>query len=314
LARRVDLIVNRLARYLVEDGGLRDDLVRAAGAAGARVHETRSLAELDEVVGGIRAQGADAVVLAGGDGSYMAGVSALERAFGSALPEIAFAPGGTVSTVARNWGFRGSMAAYGIRLLRAVAVGDAAKSVRPTLRVRDAAGRSQIGFIFGSGLVASFFEVYYARGSRGYGDAARIVGRVFAGSFLGGRLAARVLRPVPCTLAVDGREEPQRAWGLVAASVVGNLGLGMRVLYRAAEEQERFHVVASPLGVRRLGPQLPLVLAGKRLLGKGHVDALARELRVAFTTERDAYVLDGELLHAREVRLTAGPSLAMLSV
>jgi diacylglycerol kinase (ATP) len=313
LRRRVDLIVNRLARHLVEDAGLRNELVRAAGAAGVTVHETRSLAELEEVTRSLRARGADAVILAGGDGSYMAGVSALERAFGNTLPEIALAPGGTVSTVARNWGFRGSMATYGVRLVRAVTLGNAAKSVRPTLRVRDAAGRSQVGFIFGTGLVASFFEVYYARGSQGYGDAARIVARVFAGSFIGARLAARVLRPVPCTLDIDGHEESEPAFSLVAASVVSDLGLGMRVLHRAAEERERFHVVASPLGVRRLGPQLPLVLAGRRLLGKGHVDALAHELRVVFTTERDAYVLDGELLHAREVRIVAGPSLAMLS-
>ena len=95
-------------------------------------------------------------------------------------------------------------------------------------------------------------------------------------------LADRVLTPVPCTLEVDGVSAPFDRVSLVCASVVRDLGIGIRLLYRAAEENERFHVVATPLGPSRLGPQLPFVLAGRPLLGARNIDALAASLDLRF--------------------------------
>ena len=136
---------------------------------------------------------------------------------------------------------------------------------------------------------------------------------IFAGSFSRGALAERVLTPVPCILEVDGVRTKEDKASLVCASVVRDLGIGMRLLYRAAEETERFHVVATPLGPTRLGPQMPLVLAGRPLLGAGNVDTLARTLELRFEGG-GAYVLDGELLRTDRVVVTAGPVLRILSV
>jgi diacylglycerol kinase (ATP) len=238
-----------------------------------------------------------------------------------ALPAIGLAPGGTVSTVARNWGFKGGglfsggadAARYASRLLDAVSAGRASATVRPTLRVADDAA-TRIGFIVGAGLVSRFFEVYDEDGARGYGGAAKIVARIFAGSFARGRLAQRVLTPVPCILEVDGVRAPFDRASLVCASVVRNLGIGMRLLYRAGEAHDRFHVVASTLGPTWLGPQLPLVLAGRPLLGQGRVDALARHVTLRFPESDGAYVLDGELVRAERVEITPGPLLRILSV
>ena len=290
------------------------------------------MADLDAAAEELAREVPDAVVLAGGDGSYMAGVTALVRSFAAAgrsedaLPPIALAPGGTVSTVARNWGFRGGgllsggeekAARYASRLLDAVARGRATITERPTLRAADERA-TRVGFIVGAGLVSRFFEVYDEEGARGYRGAASIVARVFAGSFASGRLAQRILTPVPCTISVDGVVAPFDRTSLVCASVVRDLGIGMHLLYRAGEELERFHVVATPLGPSRLGPQLPLVLAGRPLLGAGNVDTLARSVELRFGGVEDdgdgAYVLDGELLRAERVVITAGPALRILSV
>lgn len=330
-------IVNRRARELAgASAGSRAllDVLRAR-RPGLRVVETHSMADLDAAAEQIARVVPDAVILAGGDGSYMAGVTALARAFTEAgrgeegLPPIGLAPGGTVSTVARNWGFRGGgllsggtrdAAHYTSRLLGAVAARRAKRTERPTLRCTDDRAM-RIGFIVGAGLVSRFFEVYDEEGARGYRGAASIVARVFAGSFTKGALAERVLTPVPCFIDVDGERAPFDRTSLVCASVVRDLGIGVRLLYRAAEEKQRFHVVATPLGPSRLGPQLPLVLAGRPLLGAGNVDALARDVELRFHAGDDrggasdgAYVLDGELFRAEWVRVTAGPVLRVLSV
>lgn len=325
---RVVTIVNRRARRLTSETSARAllDVLRAR-RPGVRVVETRTMADLDEAADELAREVPDAIILAGGDGSYMAGVTALTRAFAAAgrgtdaMPSIALAPGGTVSTVARNWGFKGGglfsgggdAARYAARLVEAVASGRADARPRPTLRVVDDSA-SRVGFIVGAGLVSRFFEVYDEDGARGYGGAAKIVGRIFAGSFAHGRLARRVLTPVPCTLEVDGITADFDAASLICASVVKNLGIGMRLLYRAGERTDRFHIVASALGPSRLGPQLPLVLAGRPLLGRARVDTLAEHVTLRFPERDGAYVLDGELVRAEHVTIGAGPVLRILSV
>jgi len=322
----VVVLVNRRAKRLAEEGPLLAALREPR--AGVTVVETSSLEALEEAARAIAREPADAVVLAGGDGSYMAGVSALSLATEGALPPIALAPGGTASTVARNWGFAGgglldlralrggadaAAARYTRRLLDAVTRGVARSTARPSLRVTDDHG-SRVGFIAGTGLVARFFEVYEEDGARGYAGAARIVARVFAGSLAGGALAHRVLSPMPCAIEIDGAIADFDRTSLLCASVVRDLGLGIRLLYRAGESFERFHVVATPLGPGALGPQLPLVLAGRPLLGRRRVDALARALSLRFPEGEGAYVLDGELIRSDRVEITAGPRLRILSL
>ena len=321
-------IVNRRARRLASEAasGALLDVLRAR-RKGVRVIETCTMEDLDRAAEELAREVPDAIILAGGDGSYMAGVTALVRAFTAAgrgedgLPAIALAPGGTVSTVARNWGFKGGglfsgggdAVRYAARLVDAVSNQRANVRKRPTLRVDDD-DDTRIGFIVGAGLVSRFFEVYEDDGARGYGSAAKIVGRIFAGSFARGRLARRVLTPVPCTIVVDGVTADFDAASLVCASVVKDLGIGLRLLYRAGDQHDRFHIVASALGPSRLGPQLPLVLAGRPLLGRGRIDALAKHVTLRFPERDGAYVLDGELVRAEHVAISAGPVLRVLSV
>lgn len=308
-------LVNRRARRLSSEGPLLHAL--RARREGVRVVETSSIDDLSRAAADIAREPPDVIVIAGGDGSYMAGVTAITQAFADAgrsevtLPAFALAPGGTVSTVARNWGFRGDRTRYASRLLDSVTNGHSQTVPRPTLRVLEIDADPQIarvGFIAGAGLVSSFFEVYEREGAGGYAGAASIVARVFAGSFARGKLAKKILTPVPCSLEIDGERSSLDRTSLFCASVVPDMGLGLRVVHRAAEEMDRFHVVATPLGPSLLGPQLPIVWAGRPLLGGSrNVDALARNVVLRFDAGPGAYVLDGELLRAREIRITPGP-------
>jgi diacylglycerol kinase family enzyme len=316
MGKGVHVIVNRRARRLRDPASpVLVALLEAARGARADIHETFEPSELEPLANQLIQNDPRAVVLAGGDGAYTAGVTALVHAAErekKPLPPIAFAPGGTVSTTARNWGLRGPLARYATRLIDAIADGRAKSDMRPSLRVTDDEGGDRVGFIWGAGLVARFFDAYYASPHAGYAGAARIVARVFVGSPFGGALARRVLTPVACDVWIDGTRKSARGYSLMASSVVRNLGLHMMVLYRAGEDPERVHFVASPLGAPMLGPQMPLVLLGKRLRGRDHVDELAREARVRFAA-RDAYVLDGDVYAARDVTVRAGPRLLLLS-
>ncbi|XYH96043.1 diacylglycerol/lipid kinase family protein [Sorangium sp. So ce1128] len=326
---RIDVIVNTRARRYRAEAALIDRMA-AACAGRAELHPTSSVAELADVCDRLARRGTDLVALSGGDGSFMAGITALARSFGErSLPPLALLPGGTVATVARNWGMSGDPAVLLARIVqdhRDLRSGAAVRGAvrRPTLRAR-ATTRSgleeRIGFIFGTGLVASFFDVYYERGGDGYGAAARIVARVFVESFYGGACARRILDPLPCTIEVEGQQLAPRAWSLICSSVVRDLGIHMRVTYRAGEDLDRPHLVASALPPRDLGPRAPLVLAGRRIGGKDHFDDLVRDFTVRFGAATSAmaldegpYILDGDPLRASEIRISAGPSIDVLSL
>jgi diacylglycerol kinase (ATP) len=307
----VEVIVNRTARHLGDASPLRRELLEVAARHGARVHETRTLTELDRVARGMVAAAPRAVVLAGGDGSHMEGLSALARAFGGKLPPVALAPGGTVATVARNLGMRGPPREWCRRVVRVACEGGGSERPVPTLHVRDDAGGDRVGCIFGAGLVARFFDLYDASPRQGIGPAAGIATRVLAGSIVGSAFARRVLSPVGARLEVDGEPATGEAWSLVLASVVPHVGLGVRATYRAGEALDRFHVVASTLPARALARQVPRVLTGRPMRGAHRVDTLARSLRVTFD-EPGTYVLDGDAQRARTADVEAGPVVTLL--
>jgi diacylglycerol kinase family enzyme len=308
----VDLVINRNARHLGETSPVRRALATAATRHGARVHETRTLEELAQVARSLAERGTSAVVLAGGDGSHMAGVSALWRAFGEGIPPVALAPGGTVGIVASNLaGGRGTASARAGRLVRAVCEGTAVETSTPTLRVRDDASGDRVAFIFGAGLVARFFDVYDAAPRQGLVAAANLATRAFLGSIVGTEFSRRVLTPVACVVEVDGVQRPSRAWSLVLASVVKDVGLGIHATYRAGERSDRFHAVASTRSPRGLATQVPRVMTGRAMAGEDQVDELARVMRVRFEGG-GAYVVDGDVVRAGEVTVEPGPVVRVM--
>jgi len=282
----------------------------------AEVHATGSFDELEAACSRIAAQEPELVVLCGGDGSAMAGVTHLRRAFGSRpLPTICLGAGGHSCTVARNWGpLRRDPIRHVREVLDRARAGRLRVAKRPTLEVAHDGDPARTGFIFGTGLVASFFETFYERGGGGYAEASQMIGRIVAGSFVGGPLATRVLSPMPCTLIVEGRPHPHPAFTLVVSAVVRDLGLRLRVTHRAGEDPLRPHLVASSLGIASCGRQYFRVLRGRPLIDAGTVDRLASEFEMVFRRADGAYVLDGDLIRANRVTVRAGPVIRVASL
>jgi len=310
---RFHIILNPSARMYQRDPTLLDRMRQASGSA--EVHVTHSLEELDEVCDQLAKNGCDAIALSGGDGTLSAGVSALSRAFAGELPPVAPVPGGTAGTIARNWGIAGDPISY----LRRLLAQPPRRNVRPSLHLsavgpemNNGAATERLGFIFGTGLVSKFFELYYEHGAKGYAGSAWLVAQIFVHSFYGGPLARRILEPMPCTLVVDGVEQEPDAWSLICSAVIRNLGIHMMLTHCGGEDHARPHLVATPMTPRQLGPRAPLVLAGKPLGGPHNVDQLTRNFEVRFP-ELSPYVLDGELLEADAVTVKAGPQITILS-
>lgn len=314
----VDLIVNPTARRYERAPSLVAEL-REVARGHARIHTTQDLGELGYACRLAAEAKSELVILTGGDGSLMAGTTEIAKAFGDKLPKIGFLPAGTAAIVSKNWGLYGEPAALLKHILEKKH--NLATKSRPTLRVVAETSHGveeRVGFIFGTGLVAKFFDVYYEDGARGNAGAARIVARVFAESFVGGKYARRVLDPLPCTIEVDGHVLTPRAFSLVCAAVVRDLGLHMHVTHRAGEDPNRPHLVVNALPSRQLGWRMPLVLAGRPIGGRDSFDDLINRFTVRFPHDRHGnargpYVLDGDMFYASELHVSAGPLLSVVS-
>lgn len=297
-----DLIINRRAKRYQQDPQLLAEMQKQSRNR-CRVWVTESVQELDEVTAEICDLDSEFVAFSGGDGSLMAGVSALYR-HGNAQRAIAVLPGGTTGTIARNFGVSGDP----VRALRRLTERPLRRRKQASLQILADRAEPRLGFIFGTGLVTRFFRVYYQDGARGLAGAAGLVARIFAGSFVGGELAQQVMQPMRCKVQIDGSALAADAFSLVCCAVVKDLGLGMRLTYRGAEDPQRPHLVVSSEPPRRLGPRMPWVLAGRSIASAGGFDDLFDSLRIDFP-EAGAFVLDGDLIAASRVEIQAGPQL-----
>jgi undecaprenyl-diphosphatase len=300
----IGVLVNSNARGVLRDPGLPARLERALAGAG-QSRRTNRPDEVADAVADLSRAGARVLVVCGGDGAAMLAATAMARSGRTDLP-LAVLPGGTMNTLCRNLGIRGRPEAVLARVRSALEAGPLPVRLQPTVRVD-----GHVGFMFGAGLVGNFFEVYYASPRRGRAYAAAQVVRIMAGGLFGSKFSRRIVRPVTADVEVDGTTLPWRSFTVFAAGTVENVGVGLRVLHRAAERADAFHFLASGLTVGEIAPQATRIFRGKALTGERHHDGLAENAHIRF--ERPApYVLDGEPFEAQSVRLTAGPPIPLV--
>jgi diacylglycerol kinase (ATP) len=307
---RPALIVNPAARSLARVPR-RIDAIRDAAAGRAEIVVPDTVEALDAAARDLIAREVPRVMIVGGDGTVMSALTALDRARGPRpLPPVVLAHAGTVGTVARRLGSPVSVP-QAVQGFCAGSLGPA--RTQPTLRSVDDAGRVRVGFIFGTGLVARFFEKYDAAGG-GLPAAASIVARLFTGALLGTPYATGVLSPMPCRVWTDKQRLEPEAWGVIVASVLDDVGLHVRVTYRGGQDPQRPHLVATPIGPRELGFNFPRVVAGLPVRGRGTFDGLVERFRVDFGDAPGPWVFDGDTVRSRTVDVSAGPILQVMQV
>lgn len=300
------VVVNSRARAVKKDPALPGALRQQLGDRGT-LFVTASTDELPSLAARLIADGVDTVALVGGDGSS-AMLTALDTATpaGRRLPRIALLRGGTVNTIASNFGLRGSPRALLARLL---ATPDRATlPVAPTETIRV---NGQLGFLFGAAMGGRFIEVYNEANPTNALQAVAMSARTAASIFVWGKLARRLFAETPLRLDVDGVRTSITRPRLLVASTVPDMGVGFRVAWQAGTRPGHFHLVASELSTLSFGMQIPRVLRALPLNGGPHLDKLATRATIVFASP-EPYTLDGELYRTERVELVAGPRFDVL--
>lgn len=235
LPARIVVLVNARAHRARKDPALAERLRRIAGDRG-RVIVTHAPGEVTDALASAGSLESTIVAICGGDGAGMFGLSALRKLAGEqAMPPVALLPAGTVNTVARSMGIRGGPEQVLGGIVRRL---DAEERLQSRLHLSLVANE-RVGFIFGAGLVSSFFTLYNENAAAGRLWAAAQIGRIFAGSFLGSPFAKRIMSPVPARLTVDGKPSALTQVTLLLASTLVDVGLGLKVTYPSCGSHAR---------------------------------------------------------------------------
>jgi hypothetical protein len=184
-------------------------------------------------------------------------------------------------------------------------------ATRDLLAVEADGGPPRHGFIFGTGVVVTFLEAYYATGNPSPLTAAALLARAVGSSLLRGELARGLSRREPVRVSTDGDEWPDARYLAVLAGSTPELGFGFRVFNRFDEQPGSFHAVGVTATPLQIALALPRIRAGRPWRRRHAQDEVARDLRLEGEGLR--FTVDGDLFGpARRVRVSTGPGIELV--
>ncbi len=295
MTAQVGVLVNARAHAI--------DLEAVRQIAGARIVVTSEASQVRDALHSLGAL--DVVAVVGGDGTASSVASALcdlHAASGVRLPAFAPIGGGTMNTVAKNFGVPAR--ARPLENLRRLLSRPLATRDQLVLRVNEIHG-----FLFGAAMGARFLEAYYRASTPGPLSALSLAATTAVSCAIGGAHARALFDPVPLELDLDGEalDEPRSA-RLICAGSIEDVGLGIRLLPQARASAKSFQLIASSLATPTLALQLPSLFWGGRLRGTPHFDWVGQRAELRFS-RAEPYTLDGELYTSDRVLIEAGPIL-----
>lgn len=313
---RIGVILNPRSRYLRRHPAAIGRLHTQLGERGV-VAEVKDHGHVARVAEDFRAEGIDIVAIAGGDGTAGITIAAFHAVWGDAMPPFALLRGGTMNTVSNALRLpRGTPEKNLARLLARTADGTMpGSSARATLRASDRRG-SRVGFLFGTGVFASFLQEYYRRGKDDPSAlvAAETIGVMAASALVQGPLIKALAAPVVLSLDVDGQRRPPIPYLAVTAGTVEQVGLGFAPFYLADRFRGAFHLLALHGSTARVVRDLPRVWLGLPVLPENGVNLVARRAVLERPDGEIDYMIDGDIYTASgPLTVESGPTVRIVN-
>ena len=271
---------------------------------------TKSLADVERVAREFMHKGVEILGLAGGDGTNHVTISTFIRVYGDhPLPTIALLRGGTMNTIAKSFGIKGTTDTILFNIVEKYHTGAPFKTVRrPIMKI----GEGKYGFLFGNGVVHNYLAEYYSTGRPSPWRAVTTLSRAVASATIDGDFSRRMFKPFMAKVWVDGRKWESEEYFSVLAASIEDIGLGFKPFVKATESLERFAIVGVITNALGVSLSLPAMALARPLSRERFIDAAAE--RVVFETEEPLkYTIDGDIYETgTHLELTAGPVLDLI--
>ncbi len=291
---RIGVIVNPRSRRNRDRPGAAE---RARGIVGGleRGAEAADPEALQDAMIRFHSEGVDVVAVHGGDGTSGRIVGAATEVWATGdLPALAMLRGGTMNTVANGLDVERGRPEELLAHLASSVRGGHGVTVRRA-GTMDVAGRK--GFLFGTGIFASFLGEYYGRG-RPHPTPLTALETFLAASgsaLVRGPTVRRMMDRVRSTLTVDGERLEPHPWLFVCGGTSAELGLGFRPFSRIEEDPGRFHLIGCSTGPARFVMGLGRYYQGRGPRPGHGRQWLASECRIEAERPGFSYMVDGDL-------------------
>jgi diacylglycerol kinase family enzyme len=265
-----------------------------------------SFEELTEVAKEIKRDRYEIIGVNGGDGTNHQIITRIIEVYkGERLPLVAHLRGGTMNTVSNAlYGIKGSVSNITKKLVEHY------REDRPfktkTSKVLNINGR--YGFMFGTGFVANLLDVYYEGATPGPVKALQIIYKAIASAIASTDYVDKLFKPIIAEVTIDGKKLDYNEYSVVVSSVIRNIGLNFRAIYRAEELQDRIHVFAGRATPFEVIKRLRKLYVGHEPGFKYLTDALARLVEIKSNVPLK-YTIDGDMYEDTTIILTPGPLL-----
>jgi hypothetical protein len=290
--RRPGLLANpRSSRFARQAG-----LMREAGARfpDALYREAGDPGEIGAAVRELVGEGADIIIVLGGDGTLQAVLDQLP-AGSPACPALAVIPCGSTNMTALDLGCGGAPLKGLERLRRRLERRDGLRLVnRPLLRITGKSTPPLQGMFFGAGIITAgvryFRERVRGRGLTGEAASGIAVLHMLLRALAGAGVAE--LTPVRAGIAEDGVRAADGVFLLLLATTLDRLLLGSRPYWGAGGAPVHFTAVRA--GAGRFWRSLPRIVSGRGRPLEGP-DFHSRNLHALELELAGDFVLDGEI-------------------
>jgi diacylglycerol kinase (ATP) len=283
------------------------------------VEQPADLVALDHTIARLHEQGVDTLAVNGGDGTLHKVLSAVVRRWSTAagnvpfasvkIPQIVLLKSGTVNTMARNVGVGRRARPMLAALVAAVREG---RPVRTVYRTPVVVNRTHAGFLFGTGVLSRYMEMYYAGGNPGPAKALWLVAQVCASAAVGGPLARALFALDPARVEVDDRVWVPDRYAAIAIGGVNDLGLGFKLFHSAAENPGRLHALGFPCAPVEVLKVMPQIYLGRPTRSPHIIDEMVQRVLISGPAAR-GFMMDGDFLPGGEqLLIEAGPPVPFL--
>ena len=296
---RIVVISNPRSKKNRKDPSLYEDLARILGNYG-RMEAPDGFEEVNVLARELCAEKPEVVAINGGDGTLGVVMTALEKGWdNSAFPKMLLLRGGTMNTVAKNLGLKGTPRVLLGQAVERMASGEGLQTkTRWMLNVN-----GRLGFWFGNGVISNFMRPYYTGAPPSPIKGLYVLFRAVLSAMVGGAYAKAIAAPARCELEVDGRVWPHSTWLAIGVGTLIDAGLGFKVFYRLRQEQGKAHVVGFACSPYRMAITVPKMYHGYALERDDMMDIAGSEI-ILRSDGLQHYMVDGDLLTAdREIRI-----------
>lgn len=271
---------------------------------------TKDLNDISRVAEEFKEREIDILCISGGDGTNHCTLTSFIDVYGDTpFPKITFLRGGTMNTIAAAMRIKGSPEDILSNIVEKYHFNESFEILeRPVLKVNN-----KYGFIFGTGFINNFLDLYYHNGIPGPKKALKLMANTIGSTVINGDLSKKLFEPYKCRIIADGEIHPFNEVVGLASSTIKYIGFGFNPFYRAYESLNKFQLLGFNTSARQFIRLLPTMFAGKPNLFKNdNFDLLSKEISLE-SDEPIPYQIDGDIQKpTTKIDLSLGPRLKII--